>query len=202
MGELKARVYNILTSLTMLVVSLIGWISIQGERVSDLTKYAILAAVTVSGIMLIRTAFSALMLHLDEKRNLDVTATEEEDEPCPDKLTEIAVATKRERFVVENYLDWISGPEGRRIIGDSAILAKITDAYDGDGNEDGYWLCYIGTRRAYHQLKEELSNATVTDCWPNPFGPGEGDDLMDEYEEVEDDDAAEPLAEDLPGDGN
>lgn len=208
---MKTRTYNILTGLTVLVVCLIGAISIRNENVSELTRYAVWAAVVVSSVMVLRTGISSWMLHLQEKRDkaketdkLYATSTDDEEEEDPDELIEIAVAMHRERRVAENYLDWMSSHDKRRIDGANVILAKITDAYDGDGNADGYWLCYVGTRSAYHQLKEELTNATVADWWPNPYGPGEDDSLLDEYDftEEEGDDVPEPAAEDLPGDGN
>ena len=199
---MRAREINFLAPLTILVMAIIGLLSLNGTDCPDVTRFAVWAAVVVAAGLMGRTAFAAFCMRMADKEKEKETAEEEEN---PDELTEIAVCMHRKKEVAENYLAMIQTKEGRRIQGAQAILAKITDAYDGDGNVAGYWYLYVGTRRAFHQFEKELTNATVLDWWPLELAVEEAAErLMEEYEDEEEktDDGTEPDAEDLPGDGD
>ena len=198
---MRARTYNILVSMTILVFSICGWLSLQRiPSYSMFAYYSLIIAMVVSAGMVLRTSLStAFMVYAEHKVKKNMPDTDEEEEDIPDQpVMEIAVMMSRTRDVAENFVKWMSTQEGRLFFEESdVILANIADAIDGDGIKRGFWLLFVGTPDAYRRMKDDLAGkATIIPYWP--YDEDAFDYVIKEFEDEEEPEDMEDAEDILP----
>ena len=194
---MRTRAFNILTGLTMVVLSVIGLLIMsKAPNTTPFGMWSIIVAVAVSAGMLVRTCFSSLALWAEEKTLGGIHSISITDD---DELMEFTVCVKKEKATAERFISLYRTVNGRKFCGGKAILTGISVLADSDGVENAYGYNFVGTREAYEQFVSDLKeNATILDYLPitDELVEGLEDNLMEEYSDITEDIELEPdLAE-------